>query len=189
MKTTVKDTLDKLRHAYPLPETGGVWKTLRESPEFFDTLLEAVSDRLSIRQFCKAANLSYGTVQAWLRDGLNEDQKKRYELARQVRAASYAEEIEDLLNDLKHERRTAQDTKVMVDSLMKMAKVMDPHIWGDRLQVRTETKTTVEMHLEGVMELAQKIRDGDFTGQVIEGEVEPKLMPVQRSPEHEDLMK
>jgi hypothetical protein len=183
------DPLARIRAKWPLPTAHDHWTRLKADPEFFEALLEAIANRQSVREFCRVGSLSYSTVMSWLRAGLNEAQKKAYELSRQVRAASYAEEMEGYLTDLKEGRRNAQETRVLVNSLLKLAKAMDPHIWGDRLQVQTEQKTTVEMHLEGVMELAQMIRQGDFSGTVIEGTAEPKLMPEPRSLLARELLK
>ena len=86
-----------------------------------------------------------------------------------------ADRILDLLDQVEMGLIEATQARLIVDNLKWMAARLDPHIWGDRLEVQANVKTTTEMHLEAVRELAKRIKSGDERP-VIEGEAELRML-------------
>lgn len=173
-RTTAKDLVEQLKKQYPVPSSSGNWAQLRSDPEFFDTMLEAIASGFSVHNFCQSIGLPAAKVNAWL-GRLPESQREEYRAARAVRAGHYADKILEILEGVKLGTYLAPEARALVDSYRWMAERMDPEYWGAKIQLKAEVKTTTEMHLEAVRQLAENIKRGD-NSRVIVGQVEPKLI-------------
>lgn len=181
VKINARDVLNQIRDKYPMPiSASAAWGKLKNDPEFFDAIIEAVSGGMSVQYFAESVGLSPGKVNIWM--NRQEGQRaKDYDEARQSRAAMFAERILGITEEVKEGTLTPPQGKVIVDNLRWLAETHDRDRWGAKLQARVELTTTVEMHLLAVEELAKRVRAGD-TRPVIEGEVmaqedEPMLGP------------
>jgi hypothetical protein len=170
---TTKDVLAKVREQYPLPSSDQNWKELRADPEFFEAAMESVIAGHSVSTFARSLGLSPTRVNAWLATLKDENMKAVYEEARHARANHMADRILDICDQVEMGILAPPAARVIVDNLKWMAARLDPHIWGDKLHVKAEVKSTTEMHLEAVRELAKRVQAQDDRP-VIEGEVERK---------------
>ncbi len=165
-----QDVLNQIRAKWPMPTTRGhVWNQLKEEPEFFDLVIDAVSSGMSVQYFAESVGIPPGKVSIWM-NRLEGEQKNRYEEARHSRAAMFAERILTILDEVKAGILTPPQGKVIVDNLRWLAKAHDQNMWGDKLQSRVEVVSTTEMHLLAVQELAERVIRRD-PRPVIEGEV------------------
>jgi hypothetical protein len=165
-----RDVLNQIRDKYPMPTSeSAAWAKLKEDPEFYDAIIEAVSGGMSIQYFAESVGLSPGKVSIWMnrQEGAR---AKEYSEARQSRAAMFADRILDITDEVKAGALTPPQGKVIVDNLKWLAEAHDRDRWGSKIQARVELTTTVEMHLLAVEELAKRVKVGD-TRPVIEGEV------------------
>lgn len=167
---TTSDILAKVKEKYPLPTADEGWKTLKEDPQFFEAVLESVAAGHSVSTFAKNLGLSPTRVNAWLATLRDEDKKHRYNEARHARANHMADRILEVCEQVEMGILAPPAGRMIADNLKWMAARLDPHIWGDKLQVKAEVKTTAEMHLEAVRELSKRVKARDERP-VIEGEV------------------
>jgi hypothetical protein len=173
---TAKEVLERIKDRFPMPSTHGTaWSQLKDEPEFFDAVIEAIAGGMSIQYFAQAIGLSPGKVSMWLNRQEGERQK-RYDEARKARAAGFADRILRILDEVEAGTLTPPAARVMADNMRWMAERYDPDLWGNKIQARLEVVTTVEMHLAAVEELARRIKRGDERP-VIEGEVLPTYVP------------
>lgn len=172
---TTRDIVERLKLQYPLPSTGGNWTQLREDEQFFETLLEAIAAGHSVSSFCDSVGLPGAKVTAWL-SRLSGERQELYEAARAERAAYMAEQILKVTQQVEDGILLVPQARLITDNLKWMAERMDPTLWGNRIQVKADIKSTTEMHLEAVKALALMVRNKQ-DGTVIEGEVEPTLQP------------
>ena len=165
-----RDVLEQIKAKYPMPSSeAAAWIKLKEDPEFFDAIIEAVSGGMSVQYFADSVGLSPGKVNIWM--NRQEGQRaKEYDEARQSRAAMFADRILGITEEVKAGDLTPPQGKVIVDNLRWLAETHDRDRWGAKLQARVELTTTVEMHLLAVAELAKRVKARD-TRPVIEGEV------------------
>jgi hypothetical protein len=177
---TARQVLEEVKAKYPMPGSQSNWKALKEDPGFFDILLEAIASGHSIIDFARAVDLPEGRITSWLAR-LGDAQQDQYASARQARATIMAERILVEMENVRLGLVPPSQGKFICDNLMWLAARLDPQQWGNKIHVQAEVKTTTEMHLEAVRELAERVRGGD-TRPVIEGEVEPKL--INRDLEH-----
>jgi len=169
MKTT-QEILAKVKKKYPLPSLNDEWKALRQDEDFFDAIMEAVASGQSVSSFARQLGLSPTRMSSWL-STLSDDVKiVKYQDARLSRANIMADRILDICDQVETGLISPQMARVIVDNLKWIAARLDPAIWGDKLQVRAEIKSTTEMHLEAVREMSKRIKLGDDRP-VIEGEV------------------
>lgn len=165
-----REVLDKIRERYPMPASSRVaWDQLRNDPEFFDAVVEAVSGGMSVQYFAESVGLSPGKVNIWMNRQEGE-RAKRYEEAKQSRAAMFADRILRITEEVRSGELTPPQGKVIVDNLRWLAETHDRGRWGQKIQARVEMASTVEMHLLAVEELANRVKKGDARP-VIEGEV------------------
>jgi polyhydroxyalkanoate synthesis regulator phasin len=165
-----RDVLNQIRDKYPMPTSEAVaWARLKEDPEFFDAIIEAVGGGMSVQYFAESVGLSPGKVSIWMnrQEGAR---AKEYDEARQSRAAMFADRILVITEEVKSGELTPPQGKVIVDNLKWLAETHDRERWGAKIQARVELTTTVEMHLLAVEELAKRVKAGD-PRPVIEGEV------------------
>ena len=180
MTKTAKEILEGVKERYPVPSANSAWHQLRDDPEFFQVLLESVSSGHSIADFARAVDLPAGRITAWLAR-MEGPAQRQYEHAREARAMIFADRILGYMEEVKDGTLPPAQAKYLTDSVMWLASRLDPQHWGNKIEVKGEIRSTVEMHLEAVRELAEKIKHGDRTP-VIEGEVEPKLIPEVHEP-------
>lgn len=181
---TVADVVARVKEKYPLPVTDFNWKQLRQDPDFFDTVMEAVAGGFSVSYFAQSVGLNGQKLATWLKR-LEGEQKQQYEDARAARAMHHADQLLDIIEKVEHGELMVPAARMMADNLKWMAERMDPELWGNKLQVRADIRTSAEMHLEALRELAERMKAGDDRP-VIEGQVEPK-MQISLRPEDADL--
>lgn len=169
MKTT-QEILEKVKKKYPLPSLNDEWKTLRQDKDFFGAIMEAVASGQSVSSFARQLGLSPTRMSSWLSTLNDEVMVQRYAEARLSRASIMADRILDICDQVESGLISPQMARVIVDNLKWIASRLDPAIWGDKLQIRAEVKTTTEMHLDAVREMSKRIKAGDDRP-VIEGEV------------------
>ena len=177
-----RDILDQIRAKFPMPSSeAAAWAKLKEDPEFFDAIIEAVSGGMSVQYFAESVGLSPGKVNIWMNRQEGE-RAREYDEARQSRAAMFADRILGITDEVKAGDLTPPQGKVIVDNLRWLAETHDRDRWGAKIQARVELTTTVEMHLLAVEELAKRVKARD-TRPVIEGEVlveEKDLVPAMQ---------
>jgi hypothetical protein len=180
----VRDVVQRMKEKYPLPSLDHNWQQLKDDPTFLDTIFEAVASGHSVAGFTEAVGLSGTKVSAWL-SRLEGENAARYEAARAARAGLMADRILEVLEKVRAGTVLGSQARVEIDSLKWLAERLDPHLWGNKIHIRADIKTTTEYHLEAVRELAEMVKGGGDIKPIIEGEVEPKLMPypVEMTPE------
>jgi hypothetical protein len=97
----------------------------------------------------------------------------------------HADQLLGIIEKVENGELMVPAARMMADNLKWMAERMDPELWGNKLQVRADIRTSAEMHLEALRELAERMKAGDDRP-VIEGQVEPK-MQISLRPEDADL--
>jgi DNA-binding transcriptional ArsR family regulator len=167
--------LDKVKEKYPLPSVNDAWKILRADDEFFESIMEAVASGQSVSTFARALGLSATRMSSWLSTLKDEAKVVRYEEARRCRAAMMADRILDVCDQVETGLISPQMARIIVDNLKWIAARLDPNIWGDKIQIKGEIKTTTEMHLEAVRELSKRVKNRDDRT-VIEGELDPTFL-------------
>jgi polyhydroxyalkanoate synthesis regulator phasin len=177
-----RDILEQIRAKFPMPSSeAAAWGKLKQDPEFFDAIIEAVSGGMSVQYFAESVGLSPGKVNIWM-NRQEGGKAKAYDEARQSRAAMFADRILDITDEVKAGTLTPPQGKVIVDNLRWLAETHDRDRWGAKIQARVELTSTVEMHLLAVEELAKRVKVRD-TRPVIEGEVlveEKDLVPAMQ---------
>lgn len=181
---TVQDVVNQMKEKYPLPIQNYNWKQLRDDPDFFDTIMEAVASGYSVSYFAQSVGLNGHKLATFLKR-LEGDRKQQYEEARAARAMYNADQILEVIRKVEDGELLVPAARMIADNLKWMAERLDPELWGNKLQVRADIKTSPEMHLEALRELAERMKAGDQRP-VIEGEVEPRMMLNVR-PEEDDL--
>ena len=116
---------------------------------------------------------------------LNDEQVKEYENARVIRASAMADRILDICDQVESGLLDAQQGKLIADNMKWIAARLDPHLWGDRIQIKAEVKTSAEQHLDAVRQLSEMIKKGK-EGVVIEGEHVTKV--IEHQPTIEELL-
>lgn len=181
---TVQDVVNQMKEKYPLPIQNYNWKQLKDDPDFFDTIMEAVASGYSVSYFAQSVGLNGHKLATFLKR-LEGDRKQQYEEARAARAMYNADQILEVIRKVEDGELLVPAARMIADNLKWMAERLDPELWGNKLQVRADIKTSPEMHLEALRELAERMKAGDQRP-VIEGEVEPRMMLNVR-PEEDDL--
>lgn len=170
MATTHQQILEKVKKKYPLPSMDESWKQLRADDEFFETAMEAVSAGHSVAQFARLVGIPGNRVSSWLSTLTDPVKVQAYEDARRARAQYMADKILDICDQVESGLITPQMARIIVDNMRWMAERLDPQIWGKKLEIKAEVKSTTEMHLEAVREMSRRIKSGDDRP-VIEGEI------------------
>jgi len=181
---TVADVVARVKEKYPLPVTDFNWKQLREDPDFFDTVMEAVAGGYSVSYFAQSVGLNGPKLATYLKR-LTGEQAEQYAEARSARAMVHADQLLDIIRKVEEGELLVPAARMMADNLKWMAERMDPELWGNKLQVRADIRTSPEMHLEALRELAERLKAGDERP-VIEGEIEPRMV-INTRPEDADL--
>lgn len=171
---TVADVVARVKEKYPLPVTDNSWKQLRDDPDFFDTVMEAVAGGYSVSYFAQSVGLN-GQKLATFLNRLEGERKEQYREARSARAMHHADQLLEIIRKVEDGELLVPAARMMADNLRWMAERMDPELWGNKLQVRADVRTSPEMHLEALRELAERMKAGDERP-VIEGEVEPRML-------------
>jgi len=185
MVKIASEILAEVKSRYPLPGKDLYWKEIRQDPIFFEAVIDAVMGGQSVSTFARSFGLKPTRVCAWLATGLNDEQVKEYENARVIRASAMADRILDICDQVESGLLDAQQGKLIADNMKWIAARLDPHLWGDRIQIKAEVKTSAEQHLDAVRQLSEMIKKGK-EGVVIEGEHVTKV--IEHQPTIEELL-
>lgn len=163
--------LEQYKAENPLPEPGGgkaTWKELRKRPQFWDDLLDAIAGGDSVMNFARGHNIKPSLLTAWIhRFPDSSEQAQQYAGARRARAEYMADRIITTCDQVQVGDITPPQGRVIIDALRWMAARLDPHIWGEKLNIKAEITQTTELHLIAIREMAEKVKGG---GQVPESD-------------------
>ena len=190
--------LAKFKAENPLPQTGASrkeWKAMRQSPEFWENLLDSVASGHSLMQFARDNGVKPSLMTAWLHR-FDEESKEaqEYASARRARAEYMADRIIETTDLVASGDMGPGQGRVVIDSLRWMAARLDPHIWGDKLNIKAEVTHTTQLHLEAVRQMAENVkRKGQAVAEVkakaVDAEfTEPEEPEEPEEPTAEDLL-
>lgn len=142
-------------------------KTMINKQTFRD-VLAIVSKGHSVTDYCDQKGVSILLMTEWL-DNLEGRALELYEYARKARAASFAEKILKVLDSLEMGLIEAPAARVMCDQYKWFASKMDPDLWSEKSQVNVNIKSTHELHLIAVKEMAEaRVIEHDEAKRVID---------------------
>lgn len=158
--------------------------------DLLEALLAVVSANVSLRDACKIADITYGTVQKQLTEGV--ELRPKYEAARSRQAEAIMDEIAELEDKVEFESLDPKAAQVLIGSKQWRAERMNPKRYGPRSFQHIETIDQTALHLEAVRQLAKERREAlqDARGGAIpvqalgqDGPIEAELLPASEAPQ------
>lgn len=141
-------------HGEPLPkakERRERWFAKSEDAEALQQeIIDCVSQGESLHAWCKRQDFPYTTVKEWI--NRVPARKSRYEDARISRAEWHISDIEEMLTDVRKGDLDPSAARVIAENKRWIASRMDPHIWGEKVQIQTEVNVG-ERYLEAIKAL------------------------------------
>lgn len=113
-------------------------------------LIDCVSQGESLHAWCKRQDFPYTTVKEWIHRV--PERKAKYEEARLARAEWHISDIEEILTDVRKGDLDPSAARVIAENKRWIASRMDPHIWGEKVQIQTEVNVG-ERYLEAIKAL------------------------------------
>jgi len=110
-------------------------------------LIDCVSQGESLHAWCKRNDFPYTTVKEWIRRDPVRNEK--YEEARISRAEWHVSDIEEMMTEVRDGRLDPASARVIAENKRWIASRMDPHLWGDRVQINAEVNVG-QRYLEAI---------------------------------------
>ena len=111
-----------------------------ESPEFWDSVFDAISSGISLMEFCQVEDVPYTTVQGKMRR--SPELTAKLGRARENRALVHAERMEDIANRVESGELDPKRASVSLQARQWLASRMDSKQWGDLQKVQADIKVT-----------------------------------------------
>jgi len=124
------------------------WDKMIAQPAFWDSVFELMSEGQSLTSVCQKKQIGYSYVMRRLHN--DEELKLRYAAARQARAQSHVEQIEQHLDDVIDGAMDPHVGRVVIDGRKWLASRMDPQLWGDKQQHSVQVLDVTRMHLDAL---------------------------------------
>ena len=138
-------------------------KMAEDAPALQQELIDCVSQGESLHAWCKRNDIPYTTVRRWI-DNVP-DRKHEYERARIARAEWHVSDIESMLTDVRNGTLDPAAARVIAENKRWLASRMDPHLWGERIQVDANVNIH-QQYLEAIKGLTlegqfEHVKDGE----------------------------
>ena len=114
----------------------------------------------SLTAICKQSEMPHvGTVYRWLSE--DEGFSEGYARATQARARSYAERMEDVVNQALNGEIRSDAARVAVDAYKFITTRLMPQLYGDRQQIDVNVQHTHALHLDALKRLTDRASGTD----------------------------
>ena len=114
----------------------------------------------SLTAICKQREMPHvGTVYRWLSE--DEGFSEGYARATQARARSYAERMEDVVNQALNGEIRSDAARVAVDAYKFITTRLMPQLYGDRQQIDVNVQHTHALHLDALKRLTDRASGTD----------------------------
>ena len=131
-----------------------------KTPELIAEILAQMTEGKSLTAICKQREMPHvGTVYRWLSE--DEGFSDGYARATQARARSYAERMEDVVNQALNGEIRSDAARVAVDAYKFITTRLMPQLYGDRQQVDINVQHTHAVHLDALKRLTERASGTD----------------------------
>lgn len=135
-------------------------KKHEKTPELVDEILAQMVEGKSLTAICKQKGMpSVGTVYRWMAE--DEGLSEGYARATQARARSYAERMEDVVNQALAGEIRSDAARVAVDAYKFITTRLMPQLYGDRQTVDVNVQHTHSLHHEALKRLTERASGTD----------------------------
>jgi hypothetical protein len=135
-------------------------KKHEKTPELVDEILAQMVEGKSLTAICKQKGMpSVGTVYRWMAE--DEVLSEGYARATQARARSYAERMEDVVNQALNGEIRSDAARVAVDAYKFITTRLMPQLYGDRQTVDVNVQHTHSLHHEALKRLTERASGTD----------------------------
>ena len=110
------------------------------TPEFWDSVFDAISSGIALMEFCQVEDVPYTTVQGKMRRSA--ELTARLGRAREARALVHVERMEDIANRVESGELDPRRAQVSLQARQWLSSRMDNHLWGDLQKVQADIKIT-----------------------------------------------
>jgi len=111
-----------------------------ESPEFWDSVFDAISSGIALMEFCQVEDVPYTTVQGKMRRSA--ELTARLGRAREARALVHVERMENIADRVESGELDPKRASVSLQARQWLSSRMDQKIWGDLQKVQADIKVT-----------------------------------------------
>lgn len=131
-----------------------------KTPELIAEILAQMAEGKSLTAICKQREMPHvGTVYRWLSE--DEGFSEGYARATQARARSYAERMEDVVNQALNGEIRSDAARVAVDAYKFITTRLMPQLYGDRQQIDVNVQHTHALHLDALKRLTDRASGTD----------------------------
>ena len=131
-----------------------------KTPELIAEILAQMAEGKSLTAICKQREMPHvGTVYRWLSE--DEGFSEGYARATQARARSYAERMEDVVNQALNGEIRSDAARVAVDAYKFITTRLMPQLYGDRQTVDVNVQHTHSLHHEALKRLTERASGTD----------------------------
>jgi len=131
-----------------------------KTPELIAEILAQMTEGKSLTAICKQKEMpNAGTVFRWLSE--DEEFSDGYARATQARARSYAERMEDVVNQALAGEIRSDAARVAVDAYKFITTRLMPQLYGDRQTVDVNVQHTHSLHHEALKRLTERASGTD----------------------------
>ena len=135
-------------------------KKHEKTPELVDEILAQMVEGKSLTVICKQKGMpSVGTVYRWMAE--DEALSEGYARATQARARSYAERMEDVVNQALNGEIRSDAARVAVDAYKFITTRLMPQLYGERQTVDVNVQHTHSLHHEALKRLTERAAGTD----------------------------
>jgi len=126
-----------------------------KTPELTEEILSQMVEGKSLTAICKQKGMpSVGTVYRWMAE--DEGLAEGYARASQARARSYAERMEDVVNQALNGEIRSDAARVAIDAYKFITTRLMPTLYADRQQVDVNVQHTHAVHLDALKRLTDR---------------------------------
>ena len=127
------------------------WFEMSADPIALETeITDCVAQGESLHAWCKRKDMAYNTVNDWV--ARDPARKERYERARISRAEWHVSDIEEMLTEVRKGDLDPARARVIAENKRWIASRMDPHLWGEKVQINAEVNVG-DRYLEAIKRL------------------------------------
>jgi len=131
-----------------------------KTPELIAEILAQMTEGKSLTAICKQKEMPHvGTIYRWLSE--DEGFSEGYARATQARARSYAERMEDVVNQALAGEIRSDAARVAVDAYKFITTRLMPQLYGDRQTVDVNVQHTHSLHHEALKRLTERASGTD----------------------------
>ena len=131
-----------------------------KTPELTQEILSQMVEGKSLTAICKQKGMpSVGTIYRWMAE--DEGLAEGYARASQARARSYAERMEDVVNQALNGEIRSDAARVAIDAYKFITTRLMPSLYADRQQVDVNVQHTHAVHLDALKRLTDRASGTD----------------------------